>query len=113
MADSRIEALQLQLRSLKNVEKEHLTLIASLKNRINTRDSEIEKLRDLIKIRPGRDNKANAALSSFVNEKATCINELKSAELQLRVLQRRNIELEEKLKQSIRKKITLYANSNY
>lgn len=93
--------MQLQLRSFKNLEKEHLSLIASLKNRVGTRDSEIDKLRDLIKVRPGRDNKANAALTSHDTANLDLNTELKSVEMQLTVLQRRNIELEDKLKKSI------------
>lgn len=100
MADSRIEALQMQLRSLKNMEKEHLTLIASLKGRVNTRESEIERLRDLIKVRPGRDNKVNA-MSAYETDKTNLNVELKTAEMQLQLLQRRNLELEDKLKKSI------------
>ncbi|CAL8126970.1 unnamed protein product [Orchesella dallaii] len=104
LADSRIEALQLQLRSLKNVEKENLSLITSLKSRVDTREVEIEKLRELIKIRPGRDNLANALecydRKSDKMERNLAVG-LKSAELQLQVLQRRNIELEDKLKKSI------------
>ncbi|ODM96005.1 hypothetical protein Ocin01_10673 [Orchesella cincta] len=103
LADSRIEALQLQLRSLKNSEKEHLSLIASLKSRVDTREMEIEKLRELIKIRPGRDNLANALEFSNRNDKMdrNLAVGLKSAEMQLQILQRRNIELEDKLKKSI------------
>lgn len=102
LADSRIEALQLQLRSFKNLEKEHTALITSLKSRIDTRDTEIDKLRDLIKVRPGRDNQVNALFSQQDDKmERNLATELRSAEMKLDFLQRRNFELEEKMRRSI------------
>lgn len=106
ITDSRIEALQLQIRALKDAEKDKNQLLSSMKSKVESRDREIEKLRQYVTIRPGKDNVANGMSSELLsnNESKDSELRLKSAQMQLDMLQKRNINLEKKLKSSICKK---------
>jgi len=92
IADSRIECLQLLVRQCKREKEELQATINRLQQRMAEGDNESQKglsVSNNQKSGSGGDHSLQMAL--------------KTAQLQLNILQRRNIELEEKLKSSIRK----------
>lgn len=77
-----------------------------MKGKVESRDREIEKLRNYVTVRPGKDNAANGldlgelGLDSETNKDLGM--QLKSAQMQLDLLQKRNINLERRLKANLR-----------
>ncbi|CAG7720041.1 unnamed protein product, partial [Allacma fusca] len=105
VADSRIEALTLQNRSLKSTQQDLMDLIKSLKVSIESRESELQQFKLDIKLGiPGGRNNWDASGGDHDVEDHHCKDlrmALKSAQLQMQILQKRNLNLEKKLQTNL------------
>jgi len=99
-----MEALQVQVKTLKNNEEDLLKTLTSFKTKVDNRDEEIEKLRAKVRVLPeAPSSKAHLKKdgSYIPSDVKNRIMDLKASEMQLEVLQRRNQILEERLKTNI------------
>lgn len=107
VADSRIEALTLQNKSLRQAQQDLLDLIKSLKKGIEMREMELEKLKENLRLGlPFTGSKEMIGAGDHDVESHPCRDlqvALKSAQLQLQILQKRNLNLEKKLQNNLRK----------
>jgi len=92
-----MEALQIQIRKLKSSEEDLKAVVNSMRVKISDREAEIDKLRR--SIRPSNLNILKGKEPDEVRKDMELT--LRSKQMQIDLLQRRNINLENKLKTTI------------